>query len=336
LSSKEVPDWKLQEVRSLTDLIQSGRVLGCASLQKVRTAQLQELRRRFKKDVKFRVSKNNLMRLAMQASEQARPGINKLADALEGPNIFLSTDLNPFRLSILLDKSRVKIFAKAGDVAQGDIVVPAGNTGLPPGPIISEFSEIGLATKIETGSVWVVKDTTVCRTGEAISGKLASVLSRLGIKSIESGLTLNAAYDEGLVLLADSLKIDPSMYRKEFEEAQRLALNLAANSSYPTLETIRYILLRGRTEAFGLSIFSGFPTKDTIGEMISRAYREMYVLGMKVAEKNRDAAPRQLSAAPSKEEQKVEKEAEKVEAKPSEEAAGKPEEAAAGLSSLFG
>lgn len=336
MSGKNVPDWKLQEVRSLTELIQSGRVLGFASLQKVRAAQLQELRRRFKEDVKFRVSKNNLMRLAMQASEQARPGISKLADALEGPNIFLSTDLNPFKLSILLDKSRVKVFAKAGDVAQSDIVVPAGNTGLPPGPIISEFSEMGIATRIEAGSVWVVKDTTVCRRGETISGKLASALSRLGIKSIESGLTLKAAYDEGLVLLADSLKVDLSRYRRELEEAQQLALNLAVNSSYPSRETICYLLLRGRAEAFSLSIASGFPTKETVGQMLSHAYQEMYALGARIAEKNREAAPRELSATSPEEERKVEKEAEKVEAKPSEEAAGKPEETAAGLTSLFG
>ena len=95
-----------------------------------------------------------------------------------------------------------------------DVVVPQGNTGQPPGPIISQLNGVGLPTRIESGSVWVAKDTLVVRRGEAINERLASVLSKLGIKAVESGLSMRAVYDEGLMVLENQLHIDVDATRK--------------------------------------------------------------------------------------------------------------------------
>jgi large subunit ribosomal protein L10 len=61
------------------------------------------------------------------------------------------------------EKNKTKMTAKAGDVAPNDIIVPAGNTGLPPGPAISELHDVGIRTKIDVGSVWIVNDATVVK-----------------------------------------------------------------------------------------------------------------------------------------------------------------------------
>ena len=100
--------------------------------------------------------------------------------------------LNPFKLALLLERGKVKTTAKSGDIAAMDVVVPAGNTGQPPGPIISQLNGVGLPTRIESGSVWVSKDTLVVRRGEVINERLAGVLSKLGIKAVELGI-INAS-----------------------------------------------------------------------------------------------------------------------------------------------
>jgi len=102
----------------------------------------------------------------------------------------------------------VLITAKAGDVASWDVVVPAGNTGLPPGPIISQLSGVGLPTRIESGSVWINRDTLVVKQGEVIDARLAGVLSKLGIKPVEAGLIMKAVYDDGLTITEEQLRID--------------------------------------------------------------------------------------------------------------------------------
>ncbi|MDH5532168.1 MAG: 50S ribosomal protein L10, partial [Candidatus Bathyarchaeota archaeon] len=148
---------KAEEVKEIENFIQQHKVLGVANLQKVRAAQLQELRRKLEDNAHLRVIKNTIMRRAI-AQCKDKQGLEALEEHLTGSNIFLFTDLNPFKLVLLLQKSRVKTTAKAGDSAAHDVIVSAGNTGLPPGPIISQLAAVGLPTRIEAGSVWITRD----------------------------------------------------------------------------------------------------------------------------------------------------------------------------------
>ena len=277
---KVVPEWKVKEVRNLQNMTNEHKVIVVADLFKVRTQQLQELARKLGDQVKFRVAKNNLMKLALKESSKSKVNLENLAESLTGSSIFLFTDMNPFKLSLLLDKNKVKSTAKAGDVAQVDVTVPSGNTGLAPGPIIGEFTEVGLPTRIETGSVWIAKDTVVVKKGEVISMKLASVLSRLGVKPMEIGLKIIAAYDEGLTLKEDQLRIDLNAFQDELKEAASGAFNLAFNSSYPTMETLSLLLGKAYVEALSLAMNANYATKETLPHLIRKANAQAsYILG---------------------------------------------------------
>ena len=148
-------------------MLEEYKSIGIASLKKVRASQLQELKKSMAGQVYIRVLKNTLMKIAIEEMQQE--DLKKLEDILEGSNVFLFTNLNPFKLALLLEKGKVKTTAKSGDIAAMDVVVPASNTGQPPGPIISQLNAVGLPTRIESGSVWVSKDTLVVRRGEAIN-----------------------------------------------------------------------------------------------------------------------------------------------------------------------
>ena len=137
------------------------------------------------------------------------------------------TDTNPFNLALTLEKGKVKTTAKSGDIAAFDVVVPAGNTGQPPGPIISQLNAVGLPTRIESGSVWINKDTLVVKKGEVINERLASMLSKLGIKPVETGLAMTVVFDEGLIIMQDQLKIDVEGTKHEIEDAYANAFALS-------------------------------------------------------------------------------------------------------------
>jgi len=243
---------KAQEVEELTKLINDYSMIGIADLYKVRAIQLQELARRFRSKVQMRVAKNILLERAIRNSKKA--GIEKLLYHLKGSNIMLLTKMNPFKLILLLERSKIKMVAKAGDIAPDDIVVPAGNTGLPPGPAISELHDVGVRTRIEGGSVWVIRDTVIAEKGETITPKVASVLSKLRIKSLEVGLKMTAAYDDGLVLSLDQLALDLDEIRGQFKEGFNKAFNLSLNVAYPTNETLGIILWRAASNARNLQI----------------------------------------------------------------------------------
>jgi large subunit ribosomal protein L10 len=269
---------KAKAVEEIGSLIQKHKVIAMANLQKVRAAQLQMLRRKLRTDAYVRVVKNTLIRRAVTQIKD-RPNLEKLEEHLAGSTVFLFTDLNPFRLVLLLEKSKVKTTAKSGDVAAFDVIVPAGNTGQPPGPIISQLGAVGLKTRIESGSVWINRDTLVVKKGEVISERLAAVLSKLGIKPVEAGLILKAVYDDGVLLAEDQLRLDLEKTRTDVREAYKAALYLSIDSAYPTTENIRLLLQKAHHEAYRLSINENIPTRETMPDILRKAYTQM--LGLK-------------------------------------------------------
>jgi large subunit ribosomal protein L10 len=220
--------------------------------------------------------KNTLTKLAIEKMETDE--LKKLEDHLEGSNLFLFTDLNPFKLALLLERGKVKTVAKSGDIAAMDVVIPAGSTGQPPGPIISQLNAVGLPTRIESGSVWVSKDTLVVRKGEPISERLAALLSKLGIKAVEAGLSMKAVLDEGLIIRGNMLKIDVEATRKSLEQSNSEAFALSLSIVYPTSENMTMLLQIAQKEAFTLSLNAAVPTKETIADLVRKAHTEMLSL----------------------------------------------------------
>jgi large subunit ribosomal protein L10 len=271
------------EVQEIAKLVKQHKVIGIASLQKVRAPQLQAFKKNLQGKVYMRVMKNTLMRRAIEENAKERPELAKLTEHLTGSNVYLLTDINPFNLALTLEKGKVKTTAKAGDTAAFDVVVPQGNTGQPPGPMISQLNAVGLPTRIESGSVWVSRDTLVVKQGEAISERLASVLSKLGIKPVEAGLVMKIAFDEGLIITQEQLKIDVDATRKTVESAYADAFALSLSVAYPTADSMVALLQVAHREAYALSIGAAVPTRETIEDLVRKAHAEMLSLSSRVS-----------------------------------------------------
>lgn len=275
---KRGKEFKKATVESLVQLIMGHRVVAIADLHKVTAHLLQIIRKKVQGEAILLTTKNTLAKRAMELSAKRRKNIEALFPHLEGSNLLIFTNLNPFKLSSLVRKTRMKAPVKAGDVAPIDIVVPAGNTGLPAGPLISEFSEVGLQTKIEVGSIVIKSDTVVAKKGEVISPKVASVLFKLGIKPVEVGISPKVAYDDGLIIPREILEIDAESVKPQVEEAAVRSLKLAMGISWPTLQTIRALLMEAGVRSFLLSLQTAFPSPETLKELIRRAQRESQFL----------------------------------------------------------
>ena len=271
---------KTEKAEEVENLITQYKVIGVASLQKVRAAQLQELRKRLEKSAYFIVTKNSNVKRAIDKC-QNKPNLQKFKDQLSGSNIFLFTNINPFRLVLLLQKNKVKTTARTGDIAIQDIIIPAGNTGTPPGPIISQFNNVGLPTRIESGSVWINRDTMVAKKGEIITARLAAVLSKLDLKTAEIGLTMKLVYDEGDVVNEEQLRLDLEETQRKIEEAHVWAFNLSLNSTYPLSENVAILLKMAHQDAFKLALNAKILSKDTVIVLLKKAYIEMLSLSMR-------------------------------------------------------
>jgi len=277
---------KSEKVEEIKSLLTKYRILGVASLHKVRASQLQEIRKKIEGIAYLKVYRNTLVERALREFSN-KQSLEKLEEYVQGSNVYVFTNYNPFKLALIFERSKVKVPAKAGDIATEDIIVPAGNTGLPPGPIISQLNAVGIPTRIESGSVWVSKDTVVAKKGEVINESLAAALSKLGIKPIELGLLIKAIYDidAGIILSESDLKINFDEYRKNIELAYAQAINLALNAAYPASEVIMPLLQRALIEARNLALNSRAPLPEVLPDLILRAHLEALALEAKIREK---------------------------------------------------
>jgi len=275
---------KSEKVKEIKNLLMKYRALGIASLNKVRAQQLQEIRKKLENTAYLKVYKNTLVERALRELKD-KPNLEKLKEYMHGSNLYIFTNHNPFKLALLLEKSKVKVPARTGDVATEDIIVPAGNTGLPPGPIISQLNAVGIPTRIESGSVWVSRDTVVAKKGEVINESLAAALSKLGLKPIELGLSLKAVYDDGVVLSEKDLKIDLEEYRQSIGEAYAQSLNLAINSAYLTSESVIPIIHKAMFEARNLALNAEVFLPEVLPDLLMKAHLEALALEAKVQEK---------------------------------------------------
>lgn len=274
---------KIAVVDRIAKLTKQYPVLAVTKLSKVRSAQLMAVRKVLRGNAEVVVVKNKLAILGLKRS--GLKNADELLKNLEGQNALIFSKLDPFKLFLLLEKNRVNLAARAGDVAPTNIVVPAGNTGQQAGPVLSEFREAGIKTKIEAGSIQVVEDSVVAKPGAVISPKLASLLSRLGIKPIRAGLAIALAYEDGLIYGAEAVAIDLEKYRSSLVEGFSSAKGLAIILSYVTKETGPEIIAKAYREALAVAVEAGEVTKESAPAILGKAEAEANAVLAKAKEK---------------------------------------------------
>jgi large subunit ribosomal protein L10 len=255
---------ELQELPKNYDVIALSKMTG------VRATQLMAIRKKFRDTIKILIIKNKVAQRAFEKITSVK-GLANLSKELEGQCALMFTNINAFKLNLILNQSKVFLPAKGGDIATKEIMISAGNTGITPGPVLSEFKEANVPTKIDQGSIWVTKDTVTTRPGDVISTKLASLMSKLNIKPIEAGITVNSAIAEGLFFKGSDLQIDLVEYRKEFERSFREAIALS-------IETVKPLLVRAQQDAIALAAESGYMSSDTAEFVLQRAQIKAKVL----------------------------------------------------------
>ncbi len=278
----EVKQVKAQEVERIQQRLLKYHIIAVADLRGIGTKQLQIIRKQLAGRAEIKISKNTLLRRAVAEAKGKNKGIGSLEEHLVGPNVIIFTDMNPFELSLFLDKNRVPAPARPGDIATDTISVSAGNTGFPPGPILSKFGKAKIPTRIEEGAVWIAKDTDVAEPGDAIGPELAEILTRLGILPRRVGLTLKTVYDNGQIIKPDILKIDLPARKQELVSASRDALGLAIAIGYPASGVTDILVRMAQQRALSLATEAGFITPETAGLVLAKAQRAAASIAAKV------------------------------------------------------
>ncbi len=288
---RPVPQAKLDEVANLVSLLEKYDYISLLRTEQIGSKQFQAIKKVLRDTAKIHMSRNTLMIRAIQQAAAKKKNLEKLIPFIEGSSAFAFTDISPFELSDLLQQNKAKAPAKVGTVTPEDILIEAGNTGFPPGPLITELSQVGLKTRIQSGSIWITQDHVVVKAGDTVNREQALVMSRLGMEPYEIFLKLTVAYDSGTIISADVFDISRSDVVNQLITAKQEGLALALAMGYVSMETVSLLLQQAAHEARSLSLFAAIPTDETTDQILAQAEHSATALAQAVRNKNPDALP---------------------------------------------
>jgi len=262
---------KVTEVQNLTNLINKYKVVGLVSMEKISAKVIQELRKSLRGQALIKMAKKNIIIRALKESK--KPNIEKLGDYIKGISALIFTDMSPIKLAQLLKSKSTKAPAKAGDIAPEDIVIPAGNTNIAPGPILSELQTVlKLPTMIKGGQIHVKEDTVTHKKGDIIDLRASLLLARLGVKPIDVVLDLYVAWENGEIIPESVLKLDENKLISQVQTAYQQAFSIAMSLDILSLELIVPLIQKAVRQANTLVLETGIITSETLPIFISKAY----------------------------------------------------------------
>ena len=266
------PQKKAQMYQQMQELPKKYSVTALVRMEKVRASQLLPLRKKLQGEVEIVSIKDKIAKKAFEKLDV--PGAEKMKEMLTGQCVFMFTNMSPFKLNVLLGKNKVLLVARGGDTASIDVVVPPKNTGIAPGPMLTEFKDNKIPTKIDQGTIWILKETTPVKKGEVISTKLAALLGKLDIKPIEARIVLNSALSESILFSEEELVVDVDAFRDKIAQANQNALALSTEIAYVTEDNIAQILAKASQAGISLSVEAAYVTDETKEQILQKAHSQ--------------------------------------------------------------
>jgi large subunit ribosomal protein L10 len=271
LYTHHLPAWKRDEVAEITKFAKQYTLIGLVDMYGIPAQQVQQIRRNLRGTAVIKVTRNTLIRHALEEIGGKTKGIEKY---ISGHSAMIFTNDNPFKLFKQLEKTKTKMAAKAGETAPEDIIVEKGPTSFKPGPIVGELQQAGIPAAIEAGKVKIRETKTIVKKGAVISAKVATVLMKLDIKPMDVGLALQVAFHDGSIYEPAVLSVDETKLLAQIQRAGQQAFNLSVNAAIPTKETMVPIIAKAVREARGLAVEAAIYEKDVVDAIIGKAQRE--------------------------------------------------------------
>jgi len=207
------------------------------------------------------MGKNTIARKAIREHQEANPALEALLPFVKGNIgfVFTNGDLNAVRKIVL--ENKVPASAKQGSIAPIDVFVPPGPTGLDPGQT-AFFQALNISTKIARGSIEIINQVHLVKTGEKVTASHVALLSKLNINPFFYGIKVTHVYESGSVYGADVLDLTPDDLLAKFFGGVRKIAALSLAIGYPTAASLPHILGGAFRKLLYISSATGYEFKE--------------------------------------------------------------------------
>jgi large subunit ribosomal protein LP0 len=228
----------------------------------VGSLQMQKVRIALRGKAVIMMGKNTLMRMILREKVVTNPKLEALLPFVRGNMGLIFTNDDLAKVRTIVTEYKVPAGAKAGTLAQADVFVPPGATGLDPGQT-AFFQALNIATKIVKGSIEIVNQVHLIKKGDKITSSAVALLSKLDIRPFFYGIIALSVYENGSCYPAEVLDITQAdLLAKFMNGVDKLrALSLAAK--WPSELTLSFQIASGFRKLLALSLATSYTFKES-------------------------------------------------------------------------
>merc|ERR1712150_388454 len=244
--------WKSNYFLKLVQLFDEYPKCLLVEADNVGSKQMQQIRMSLRVHAVVLMGKNTMMRKALRGHLTQNPKLEQLLPHIVGNIgfVFTKEELTDVRTMILDNK--VKAPARAGAIAPLDVTVPAQNTGLGPEKT-SFFQALNIPTKITKGTIEIVADVKLIKTGDKVGMSDSTLLNMLGISPFTYGLIIKKVYDSGTVFDPAILDITDDDIKEKFKAGVRNIAALSLKIGYPNIASVPHSLINGMKDCMAIA-----------------------------------------------------------------------------------
>ena len=283
IGKKHIPQWKLDEVDHLIELFNQYKNIMVLKVANLNDKQVQDIRKFIRGKAIIKMSKKSLQIRAIERfkNESKKENLDDLVDNIPGQAALCFTDIDIFDIKKIFNDNLWMVPAKPDDITPVDVWVPAGDTGLPTGQVISELNmTLRLPTQIQHDTIWIRESTRTHKAGDFVNVKQAAVLKKLGVAPIESVIKIHYAWSDGEVYSTDVIYMDLEAFKQDFTSAYLAAQHLAIEFGVVDKETIKPMIQKAYREALGILFESPVYIEDMRDEYIQKAVSNATILNI--------------------------------------------------------
>jgi len=220
MASKKQKDRKYQLAEELEEHFANYSKLFLVDVDNVGSNQLHQIRIALRGKAIIYCGKNTQMRRVIRNLESENPQLEKVRNCLKLNLAIIFTNDNLSEVREIIINNKVDAPAKAGQLAQCKVVVPAGNTGMEP-TMTSFLQALNIPSKITKGSIEILSDVDLIEEGDKVEASQCALLEKLGIKPFSYGLVVKHVYDDGAMYDPAVLDITEEAILASFAEGIR-------------------------------------------------------------------------------------------------------------------
>jgi large subunit ribosomal protein LP0 len=243
MASKKTKERKYELAEQLEELFDTYSKLFIVTVDNVGSDQLHDIRKCMRGKAVIYCGKNTQMRrLIRTLEEKGRPELDKIRNAckLNVALVFTNESLAEIR-DMILDNKKPSA-AKAGAAAQCDVSIAKGVTALEPS-MTSFLQALNISSKITKGSIEIVNDVELLKTGQKIDASQAALLQKLDITPFAYGLIPIGVYDNGSLFSPEVLDITDDQIMSMFTSCLKNTAIISMECNMPTVASVPYSIL---------------------------------------------------------------------------------------------